>query len=146
VVLAGESNGGGMTVHAACSADVNQRVTGIVAVIAAVDPAVIAPCTRPGLRPLPLVVVAAQDDPIVPYAGHSPLLGQVEWFRSVAEALDGCAGATAGDETLPTTALSGAGCAVPAAPVTVPSDHHHWPHADAGFDTNAAVLRLTAAY
>jgi len=146
VVLAGESNGGGMVVHAACSTAINDRITAAVAVIPAVDPGVIAPCARGGLLPRPLLVVAASDDPIVPYAGQPPLLSQTDWFSSVARQLDHCTSVAAepsGDE--PRSGLAGEGCAATAALVAVPSDEHHWPHADAGFDTNAAILALAAA-
>jgi len=145
VVLSGESNGGGMVVHAACTRAVNDRIAALVAVIPAVDSGVIAPCTQPGLRPLPLLVVAASDDPIVPYTGQAPLLGQVDWFSSVARQLDRCVSVAdhAGDQG-PRSVLAGQDCAAPAALVAVPSDAHRWPHVDVGFDTNAAVLALTA--
>ena len=145
VVLAGESNGGGMVVHAACTTAVNGRIAAVVAVIPAVDAGVIAPCTEGGLRPRPLLVVAASDDPIVPYGGQPPLLGQADWFSSVARQLDHCASVTAdASDDGPRAALAGGGCAATAALVAVPSDEHRWPHADVGFDTNGAILALAA--
>jgi poly(3-hydroxybutyrate) depolymerase len=146
VVLSGESNGGGMIIRAGCSTAVNQRVSAMVAVIPAVDPAVLASCAEPGLRPVPLVAVAAEHDPTVPYAGLPPLLGQVAWFSSVAHELDRCASVaadSAGDS--PASSLSGQRCAAPATLVSVPSGEHRWPHADAGFDTTAVVVALATA-
>jgi polyhydroxybutyrate depolymerase len=146
VVLSGESNGAGMVVHAACTIAINERVAALVAVIPAVDSGVIAPCTQRGLRPLPLLAVAAIDDPIVPYAGQSPLLGQADWFSSVARQLDQCASVAADpSDQEPRPGLVGQGCAAAAALVAVPSDEHRWPHVDVGFDTNAAVLAVAAA-
>jgi polyhydroxybutyrate depolymerase len=145
VVLSGESNGGGMVVHAACSTDINERIAAIVAVIPAVDSMVAAPCTQAGLRPLPLLVVAAQADPIVPYAGQPPLLGQPDWFSSVARQLDRCGSIAAEPrDQEPASVLAGQRCAAAAVLVSVPSAEHRWPHLDVGFDTNAALLALAA--
>jgi polyhydroxybutyrate depolymerase len=146
VVLSGESNGAGMIIRAGCSAAVNHRISALVAVIPAVDPAVIAPCADAGLRPVPLLAVAAEHDLTVPYAGLIPLLGQVAWFTSVARQLDQCSSVVAepaGDSSA--SSLSGQRCTATAALVSVPSGEHRWPHADAGFDTSAAVLALAAS-
>ena len=146
VVLSGESNGGGMVLHAACTAAINERIAALVAVIPAVDSGVIAPCTQGGLRAVPLLVVAASYDPIVPYGGRPPLLGQADWFSSVARQLDHCASvATRSGDQEPWSELAGQDCAAPATLVAVPSDEHRWPHLDVGFDTNAALLALAAA-
>jgi poly(3-hydroxybutyrate) depolymerase len=143
VVLAGESNGGGMAVRGLCDARVNVRVAAAVAVIPAVDAAVIAPCRDATLLPRPLLVIAARADPTVPYAGTPSLLGQETWFTSVAQSLNRCQTVQTGPrlETV-TPAMTGDDCGAPATLVSVPSDRHSWPHLDAGFDTNAAVLAL----
>jgi poly(3-hydroxybutyrate) depolymerase len=146
VVLAGESNGGGMTMRALCAPAVNARVAAAVAVIPAVDTAVIAPCRDAALQPRPLIVIAARADPAVPYAGSPLLLGQEAWFTSVAKSLNGCRDVRITPGTEPATrALTGDGCRAPTTLVSVASDRHSWPQADAGFDTNAALLSLAVA-
>jgi polyhydroxybutyrate depolymerase len=152
IVLAGESNGAGMAIRAACDPSLNGRISAVAAIIPAVGESTVDSCGNQADRPIPLVAVAGTIDVTVPYGGRPGLLGQVDWFQRVAHMLDGCTtdGAVAMPESPTATRLDPSGCRAPAVLHTVADAPHTWPggpHGNGGlrpgtFDTNSAVLDL----
>lgn len=90
VYLVGESNGGGMALHAACDERMAGRLAGIVLVNPAVDEGVLRPCV--GRVPaLTLLAAVGTLDRVIPVDGsREPFLGVGEWFPRAARTLATC--------------------------------------------------------
>ena len=128
MILAGESNGGGMALVALCAESLGARFRQVVMVNPAVDDGVVGHC-RNQPRPIPLTVVAGRRDRTVPYeGGRPPLLAQPVWFAQAATLINQCTGldpATALDAHVSRTA--GTGCAACTELLTIDDGTHTWP-------------------
>lgn len=95
IMLAGESNGSGMGLVAACDPRMRGKVKLFALAIPAVDPNVTAHCV--GAEPFPLLVVASLLDQTVPYSGtlpngQQPFTAPLSWFEQIARSVNGCEG------------------------------------------------------
>ncbi|MDY7106116.1 MAG: PHB depolymerase family esterase [Actinomycetota bacterium] len=131
VVLAGESNGGGMAVRVACDDRSHGRLRAVVPVIAAVGEATIAGCDADdGVE---LLAAAGTGDVVVPFDGfdvaEGSVLGQLDWFGRVATASNGC-GPTSLDPLPGVGAVATVepeGCQHPSRLAVVGGGDHRWP-------------------
>ena len=95
IMVAGESNGSGLGLLAACDSRMAGRVRLFALAIPAVDPNVTAHCS--GAKPFPLLVVASLLDQTVPYSGtlpdgQQPFTAPLSWFAQIAQMVNGCEG------------------------------------------------------
>ena len=135
ILLTGESNGGAMTVAAACAPATRDRFRTFAPVIPAVDGGVLARC---GAGPaVHLVALAGRLDPVIPYdgvypAGQAPLLAQEAWFLGLASQRNGCAPTAVRARIDGGEEIHAAGC--PGTPTLVAIDDgtHTWPGGPAG--------------
>jgi polyhydroxybutyrate depolymerase len=149
VVIAGESNGAGMALAAACDSRLAFRVAAVVLVNPAVDEGVLARCGQGAPRPLPLSVIAGDLDATVPYEGGRGLYGQEAWFPAGSWLLSGCE-AILGPSPLDEFArvLAGGPCESCSVLFTVADGTHTWPGTSRGsgglrpgtFDLNSRLL------
>jgi polyhydroxybutyrate depolymerase len=130
ILVTGESNGGAMTLLAACSPELAARAALFAPVIPAIDQGVVDRCGDG--PPVALVALAGRLDPVIPYdgvypAGQIPLLAQEAWFAQVAMRRNGCAGHLDRRPLAGATAITAGGC--PADPLLVAIDDgtHTWP-------------------
>ncbi len=132
VILAGESNGGGLALVAACTPPLAPRVQRVVLVNAAVADGVLARCAGPG-GVAPLTVVAGALDETVPIDGTTELLPLVDWFPRAATAVAGCqAVEPAAPFDAVVTRQVGAGCAVCTELLVIADGTHTWPGSSRG--------------
>ena len=131
MLLTGESNGGAMTVLAACDKRTFAAFTMFAPVIPAVDGNVLDRCGAGG--PVKLVALAGRLDQTVPYdgvypPGQIPLLGQEQWFLALAAQRNGCA-ATEPDRTRIPDAeeIRPTGCIHAPTLVAIDDARHTWP-------------------
>jgi polyhydroxybutyrate depolymerase len=154
VVIAGESNGGGMALAAACDERLAFRLAAVVLVNPAVDEGVLERCSAGAPRALPLSVVAGELDTTVPYGGGHGLYAQEEWFAAGSWLVAGCEailGPSPVDEF--TRVLAGSPCESCSVLFTVADGTHTWPGTSRGsgglrpgtFDLNARLLWIAAA-
>lgn len=151
IVLAGESNGGGMAVRVACDDRSHGRLAGVVPVIAAVGEATLEGCDPTDA--VPLLAAAGTADVVVPFEGiDGTLLGQMVWFDHVAGAVNGCAPGSPGavPEVGVVEVVEPEGCARPSRLAVAGGGTHRWPSGpgsgvDLGdWSLNELVLALTA--
>ena len=95
ILLAGESNGSGLGLEAACSSRLTGEVRLFALAIPAVDATVLGRCN--GAGPAPLLVMASALDQTVPIngagpAGDVPFLAPQTWFGQVATGVNRCTG------------------------------------------------------
>jgi poly(3-hydroxybutyrate) depolymerase len=129
VMVAGESNGSGIGLIAACSATMAGKVRLYALAIPAVDTNVTKQCA--GAKPFPLLVIASQLDQTVPYdgsapAGETPFSAPLVWFQQIAAQVDGCTGLIT-TEVPDATHYSYEHCAQPANFYVASDGHHTWP-------------------
>jgi len=154
VVLAGESNGAGMALAAACDGRVGPRLASLVLVNAAVDEDVVARCAAGAPVALPVSAIAGEIDATVPFAGGNGLLAQEEWFGAVSWLIAGC------HEIAPraqiddwTAVVAGTSCETCSVLFAVADGTHTWPGSSRGtgglrpgtFDLNQRILWSAAA-
>lgn len=131
LLITGESNGGAMTLLAACDARTRGLFAFFAPVIPAIDQGTLDRCgTGPALA---LTVLASRLDKTIPYDGHypagqRPLLAQEDWFLSVAALRNGC------QRTDPTRTpvadgqlITPAGCPAGMALTAIDDGVHTWP-------------------
>lgn len=136
ILLTGESNGGAMTVAAACAPATRDRFAVFAPVIPAVDQGVLDRCGSG--PPIDLVALAGRLDPVIPYdgvypTGQAPLLAQEAWFTGLAAQRNGCgAGPPTRVRLDGAEDIHAAGC--PSAPTLVAIDDagHTWPGGPVG--------------
>ncbi len=133
MILAGESNGGGMALVAACADGLSQRFRQVVMVNPAVDASVVAHCTA-SVPPVPLAVVAGRRDRTVPYdGGRPPLLAQPVWYEQAATLLNRCTGL---EPAAPLDAhverIAGRACGACTELLTIDDGTHTWPGTSRG--------------
>jgi poly(3-hydroxybutyrate) depolymerase len=95
IMVAGESNGSGLGLVAACDPRMRGKVKLFALAIPAVDPNVTAHCA--GAQHFPLLVIASQLDQTVPYSGtlpdgQQPFTAPLTWFEQIAASVNGCEG------------------------------------------------------
>lgn len=132
VILAGESNGGGLALVAACTPTLATRLQRVVLVNAAVADGVLARCAGVG-GVAPLTVVAGARDETVPTDGTAELLPLADWFPRAAAVVAGC---QAVEPSAPfdvvVTRQVGAGCAVCTELLLIADGTHTWPGSSRG--------------
>ncbi|MCC6527799.1 MAG: prolyl oligopeptidase family serine peptidase [Polyangiaceae bacterium] len=136
ILVTGESNGGAMTLLAACDARTAGSFALAAPVIPAIDDGTLARCgAGPALR---LVAIAGRHDRTVTYDGSykpglRPLLGQEAWFLRVAAERNGCAPAEPERTPLDDgTRIAPRACRAPLALVAVDDGVHTWPGGPTG--------------
>jgi len=135
ILITGESNGGAMTVIAACSPATNARFAAFAPVIPAVDQGVLDRCGDG--PPVSLTVLAGRLDRVIPYdgvypAGQLPLLAQETWFLRLAAMRNGCGAEAVRQPVDGGEAIRAVGC--PQTPLLVAIDDgtHTWPGGPSG--------------
>jgi len=131
ILVTGESNGGAMTLLAACSPALHNRAVLFAPVIPAIDQGVVDRCGDG--PPLDLVALAGRLDRVIPYdgvypAGQIPLLAQEAWFGQVASRRNGCAADVLDRRPIDGgEAITAGGC--PSGPLLIAIDDgtHTWP-------------------
>jgi poly(3-hydroxybutyrate) depolymerase len=129
IMVAGESNGSGLGLLAACDPRTSGSVRLFALAIPAVDTNVTAKCE--GAKPFPLLVIASYLDQTVPYngtapAGVPPFTAPLAWFEQIAGSVDGCTGI----QTTPVPDgmhISYDHCIDPANFFVADDGHHTWP-------------------
>jgi polyhydroxybutyrate depolymerase len=132
LVLAGESNGGGLALLAACTGALAPLVARVVLVNAAVDEGVLARCTGT-IDPAPLTAVAGALDATVPLDGGDAMLPVAAWFASASSSVARCvdiAAAPPVDAVVERTV--GTGCAACSELLVVADGTHTWPGTSRG--------------
>jgi polyhydroxybutyrate depolymerase len=149
ILLTGESNGGAMTVAAACAPATATRFALFAPVIPAVDQGVLDRCGGgPAVR---LVALAGRLDRVIPYdgvypPGQVPLLGQETWFLRLAATRNGCGSGEPSREPIDgAQVVRPSGC--PGGPTLLAIDDgtHTWP-GGAGTPTQPAGRFPATAY
>jgi polyhydroxybutyrate depolymerase len=154
VTVAGESNGAGMALAAACDPRFGPRIGSVVLVIPAVDEGVLDRCASGAPVAVAMSVVAGELDETVPFGGGNGLLAQEEWFASASWLLAGCtaiAPRAAVDDW--TNVVSGTSCETCSVLFVVADGTHTWPGASRGtgglrpgtFDLNGRLVWSAAA-
>jgi polyhydroxybutyrate depolymerase len=153
VVLAGESNGGGLALLAACTAGEAPLAARVVLVNAAVDDGVLARCTG-ATNPTPLTAVAGALDATIPLDGGDAMLPVVAWFASASSSIAGCVDIATAPPVDPVVERSvGTGCAACSELLVVADGTHTWPGTSRGvsgldpgsFDLNSLLVAAARA-
>ena len=153
IVLAGESNGGGLALLAACTASAVPIAARVVLVNAAVDQRVLARCTQ-STHPAPLTAVAGALDTTIPLHGGDGMLPVAEWFASASSSVAGCVDVAAAppvDAVVGRTV--GTRCAACSELLVVADGTHTWPGTSRGvsglepgsFDLNSLLVAAAQA-
>ena len=153
IVLAGESNGGGLALQAACAAAQAPLAARVVLVNAAVDEGVLARCTG-ATDPAPLTAVAGALDATIPLDGGDAMLPVAAWFASASSSVAGCVDIAAAPPVDPVVERTvGTGCAVCSELLVVADGTHTWPGTSRGvsglqpgsFDLNSLLVAAARA-
>lgn len=135
ILLTGESNGGAMTVIAACSPATRDRFAAFAPVIPAVDQGVLDRC---GVGPpVSLTALAGRLDRVIPYdgvypPGQLPLLAQETWFLRLAALRNGCAAEAVREPVDGGEAIRAVGCPLTPVLIAVDDGTHTWPGGPSG--------------
>jgi poly(3-hydroxybutyrate) depolymerase len=131
IMITGESNGGAMTLLAACDGRTRELFVFFAPVIPAIDEGALDRCaTGPALS---FVALAGKRDTTIPYdgvypAGISPLLAQEVWLARVATARNGCDATTLARSSIDDgEIITPTGCANPPSLVAIDDGSHTWP-------------------
>jgi polyhydroxybutyrate depolymerase len=139
ILLTGESNGGAMTVIAACHPTTRARFASFAPVIPAIDQRVLDRCG--GGPPVAFTALAGRLDRVIPYdgvypAGQLPLLAQETWFVRLAAQRNGCpAGEPTRERIDGAELIRPAGCPQTPTLVAIDDGTHTWPGGPDGTGT-----------